>query len=96
MNISMIKKPSAWLPLAMSLAALAFVIGHIVLFGTARQPDEGTAAHMWQLLMAGQVPVVAFFTIKWLPRTPKQALMVLALQVCAALATLAPVFFLNW
>jgi len=45
--------------------------------------------------MAAQVPAVTFFAIKWLPRTPKQALQVLALQVGAALAALAPVFFLN-
>ncbi len=33
--------------------------------------------------------------IKWLPRTPKQALPILALQAAAALAALAPVFFLG-
>jgi len=41
------------------------------------------------------VPIVAFFAIKWLPRIPRQALQVLALQVGAALAALAPVFFLK-
>jgi hypothetical protein len=46
--------------------------------------------------MAGQLPVVAFFAIKWLPRSPRQALLVLALQAGAALAALAPVFLLNW
>jgi hypothetical protein len=80
----------------MSGAALAVVLGHIALFGVARQADEGTAAHLWQLLMAGQVPVVAFFAIKWLPRNPGQAVGVLVLQGGAALAALAPVFLLNW
>ena len=95
MNISTLKKPSALLPLAMSFAALAVVLVHVIRFGVAREADEGTSAHIWQILMAAQVPVVAFFAIKWLPRTPKQALLVLALQVGAALAALAPVFFLN-
>lgn len=95
MNISTLKRPSAWVPLAMSLAALALVLGHVAMFGAVREADEGTAAHLWQLLMAGQVPVVAFFAIKWLPRTPRQALLVLALQGGAALAALAPVYFLN-
>jgi len=95
MNISTLKKPSAFLPLAMSLAALAVVFLHVIRFGAAREADEGTSAHIWQILMAAQVPVVAFFAIKWLPRTPKQALLVLALQVGAAIAALAPVFFLN-
>jgi hypothetical protein len=95
MSISTMKKPSAWVPLAMSFAALALVLGHIAIFGAAREPDEGTAAHIWQILMAAQVPIVAFFAIKWLPRTPKQALLVLALQAGAVLAALAPVFFFN-
>jgi hypothetical protein len=95
MNISTLKKPSALLPLAMSFAALAVVLGHVAMVGVAREADEGTAAHIWQILMAAQIPVIAFFAIKWLPRTPKQALVVLALQASAALAALAPVFFLN-
>lgn len=95
MNISIMKKPSAFLPLAMSLAALATVLVHVAMFGVAREADEGTAAHIWQILMAAQIPIVAFFAIKWLPRTPRQALLVLTLQGGAALAALAPVFFLN-
>ena len=90
------KNPSAFLPVGMSLAALATVLIYVVLFGTARQPDEGTAAHVWQLLMAGQLPIVAFFVIKWLPRAPKPALVVLALQGSAALAALAPVYLLKF
>jgi hypothetical protein len=45
--------------------------------------------------MAGQLPVLAFFAVKWLPRAPKQALCVLALQAAAALSSVAPVYFLN-
>ena len=91
----MMKQPSAFVPVGLSFAALTTVIVHVAMFGAAREADEGTAAHLWQLFMAAQVPAVAFFAIKWLPRTPKQALQVLALQVGAALAALAPVFFLN-
>ena len=96
MNFSTVKQPSALIPLAMSCAALAIVLGHIAMSGVGREADEGIAAHLWQLLMAGQLPVVAFFAIKWLPRSPRQALLVLALQAGAALAALAPVFLLNW
>jgi hypothetical protein len=96
MNFSTVmKQPSAFLPVAMSLAALATVLGHVAMFGVVREVDEGTAAHIWQLLMIAQVPVVAFFAIKWLPRIPRQALQVLALQAGAGLAALAPVFFLH-
>jgi hypothetical protein len=59
----MIKRPSAFLPLAMSLAALAVVLGHVAMFGAAREADEGSAAHIWQILMAGQIPIMAFFAI---------------------------------
>lgn len=96
MNFSTtMKQPSAFVPVAMSLAALGTVLFHVAMFGAAREADEGTAAHIWQLLMGGQVPVVAFFAIRWLPRTPGPALFVLILQVGAALAALAPVFLLN-
>jgi hypothetical protein len=92
----MMKHPSAFLPLAMSLAALATVLTFVALHGTAPQADEGAAAHIWQLLMAGQIPVVLFFAIRWLPQSPKQAAPILGLQVGAALAAMAPVFLLHW
>ena len=96
MIVSPARQPSASIPIAMSIAALVTVLYHIAMFGTARQTDEGAAAHIWQLLMAGQVPVVAFFVVKWLPRAPRTARQVLALQVGAAVAALAPVYWLGW
>jgi hypothetical protein len=96
MNAALLKHPSALAPVAMSVAALAILIGYIAMFGTARQADEGAAAHLWQLLMAGQVPVMAFFAIRWLPTQPRQGLMVLALQVGAALAAAFPVWWFQW
>lgn len=90
-----IKKPTAWIPLFMSLVALAIVLIHVIRFGVAREADEGTSAHLWQILMAGQLPIVAFFAIKWLPRRPGEAFTVLALQMIAGLAAMAPVFYLG-
>jgi hypothetical protein len=94
-NASPLKQLSAWLPVAMSLVALATVLGHIALFGSGRDADEGTVAHIWQLLMVAQFPMVAYFAFTWLPRDPGQALSVLALQAGAALAALAPVYLLG-
>jgi hypothetical protein len=91
----LMKSPSAFLPLAMSLGALATVVLFIILHGTAPQADEGATAHIWQLLMAAQVPIVLFFAIRWLPQSPRQAAPILALQVGAALAAMAPVFLLH-
>ncbi len=92
----MLKHPSAFVPVVMSVGALATVLAFIGLHGTAPQSDEGAAAHIWQLLMAGQVPIVLVFAIKWLPRSPRQALPILGLQIGAALAAMAPVFLLHW
>ena len=92
---AIIKRPSAFLPLAMSLTALAMVLGYVARYGVVHETDEGAVAHLWQLLMAGQVPIVAFFAVKWLPRAPRQTLHVLALHAGAALASMAPVFLLN-
>jgi hypothetical protein len=96
MNFSTLRQPTAMLPLVMSLAALSLVLCHIAMFGVSRQPDEGTAAHLWQVLIAGQLPIVAFFAITSLPRRPRQALVVLVLQAVAVLAAAAPVFILRW
>lgn len=93
---TMLKHPSAFLPLAMSFTALVVVLAFLALHGPAPQTDEGAAAHIWQLLMAAQVPVVLFFAIKWLPQSPRQGVLTLALQVGAALAAMAPVFLLGW
>ena len=93
--ITLAKLPSAFIPMAMSLTALAVVLGSIALSGVVHEADEGFTAHVWQLLMAGQVPLLAFFAIKWLPRVPRQAIGVVALQIVATLAAVAPVFFFG-
>jgi len=92
---AIIRKPSAWLPLSLSLAVIvmlgvAYARGRLV-----PQPDEGAEAHIFQLLMAAQVPIIAFFAIKWVARAPRPALAVLALQVLAGLAACAPVYLLG-
>jgi len=93
---AMIRQPSAFIPIALSFAALALVLVHIITSGAAREADEGAAAHLWQMLMAAQIPLIAFFAIRWVPRRPQPGLLVLALQVVAALGALAPVYLLQW
>ena len=92
---SPMRRASAILPVAMSTVALALVLGHVAVYGIVHEADEGTPAHLFQLLMAAQVPIVAFFAIRWLPQDPGPALKVLALQAGAALAAFAAVFFLT-
>jgi hypothetical protein len=92
---TVVRQPSALVPMAMALTALAVVLIHIAVYGAAREADEGPTAHIWQLLMVAQLPALAVFGIRWLPKAPKQALGVLGLLVAAILAAMAPVFLLH-
>lgn len=94
-KIPVIRQPSAYIPLLMSLAALLLVVGHAAIFGIVHEVDEGTAAHIFQILMAAQLPIVAYFVIKWLPRQPGESLKVLALLAAEWLAAFAGVYWLT-
>ena len=92
---TVVRQPSALIPLGMAMTALAVVLIHIAVYGAAREADEGATAHIWQLLMVAQLPALLVFGIRWLPKAPKQAMGVLALLVAAILAARAPVYFLH-
>ena len=94
-NLSLLKQPSAFLPLAMSLAALVLVLGHAAVFGIVHEADEGAAAHIWQLLMAAQLPILAYFVMRWLPKRPGESLQILALFAVTWLANFAAVYWLT-
>ncbi|MGE5251218.1 MAG: hypothetical protein ACM3QS_13515 [Bacteroidota bacterium] len=94
-DASPIKKPSAWLPLLMSLAALTLVLGHAAVYGVVHEVDEGAAAHIWQILMAAQLPIVGYFMVRWLPARPRESLKVLALLALTWLANFAGVYWLT-
>lgn len=87
-----LRRPAAVLPLAMSMAALALVLVAVLALGAGPEPDEGTAAHLFQLLIAAQVPIVLYFAATTLPHQPRAALAVLGLQALAVAAAFAPVF----
>jgi hypothetical protein len=95
MIFSTLRHPSALVPPAMSLLALGLVLGHYTIYGSTRQEDEGTAARVFQLLLVGQLPVVAYFALRWLPRAPGPALLVMALQCAAGLAAIGAVVVLE-
>ena len=95
MNVPLWKQPSALVPLLMSFVALSIVLAHAAVFGIVHEADEGTPAHLFQLLIAMQVPIVAYFAINWLPRAPREALLILAGQAGAVIAAFAAVYFLT-
>lgn len=92
---SLLKEPSAYLSLAMALACLALVVGHFAVYGNLHEVDEGAAAHIFQILMVAQVPVVGYFAIKWLPRSPIETVQVLAMWAAVVIAAFAGVYFLT-
>lgn len=90
------KRPSAVIPLALSLGVLAALLISFALFGIPhREADEGAAAHLFQIWLVLEVIGVAFFAIKYLPQQPKQAVLILGLQVAAVIAACTPVFLLD-
>lgn len=89
------KNTSAWLPIVMSGAALAFTLTYLAIFGNVHHEDEGLAAHIFQLLMGSQILVIGYFVIKWFPKNPKEALKILLLQGLAIILAFAPVYILE-
>jgi hypothetical protein len=75
------------------------VLGYLVIVGVSSQSsqgDERAPARIFQLLLAAQLPIMVFFGMKWLPREPKHAILILALQFTAAIVPIATVLFLEW
>jgi len=95
MHLSLLKKPSGFVPLMMSAAALAGILAYVAVVGIPENEpphDERAPARIFQLFMAAQLPVIACFAAKWLPRAPRQAISVLLLQaagIVAAVGTIA-------
>ena len=101
---SAFRAKSAWIPIALAGTAIALLAGalltgphapNIVIENGISREDEGALAHLWQLLMLLQVPCVLFFAAWWLPRDPKRALAMLALQGLAFVAAAMPVWLLE-
>lgn len=93
---SLLKKPSAWIPIAVSLAVFAIMLVTIAMSGPpVHEADEGTGAHLFQIWLVLEVFMVAFFAFTWLPRRPTQALFILVIQIVAMLLPMSIVFFLK-
>jgi hypothetical protein len=92
---SIIKKPSAWIPIVIPVIFFAYLVIYIAIFGIVREEDEGIGAHLFQLWLALEPLMVGFFAVKWLPRAPKQAILILALQIATALLPISIVFYFK-
>jgi hypothetical protein len=81
----------------MSFAALAMIVVFVAIngFASSGNGDEGAPARIFQLIMVAQLPIAGYFAVKWLPRQPKQSLMVLALQAIAWIIPIATIIYLE-
>ena len=59
-----IRQPTVFLPLVMSFFALSMVLVHFALFGIVEENDEGTDAHIFQLLIVAQAPFIAILAFR--------------------------------
>ena len=85
----------ALLPAACSLAALGLVLGNVAA-GVPPQADEGMAAHLFQILIAAQPPMVLMFaaTADW--KRPARPLCVLMAQAFAGAAALGALYWSGY
>ena len=93
--LKLLKRPNASLPVVMSLIALGLVVLQISMHGTVHEQDEGAFAHIFQALMAAQIPVVLLFGVRFIPKEPRNSLAVIVLQICFAVMALTPVWWFN-
>ncbi len=94
--MSLLQKPSAWIPLVLTLGIMGMFLFYIVVAGPPEpQADEGIAAHLFQLWLVVEAVLVTLFAVKWLPREPKQALIILTLQILGVAAACFPVFYFQ-
>jgi hypothetical protein len=96
MEVHMSRAPSAVIPVIMSLGALVLVVIQLGTHGLAPERDEGAIAHLWQVLMVAQLPVIGFFALRWLRRAPWQAVTVLVVQALSWATAAVPVRLLGW
>lgn len=94
MTRARINRIAAILPLVLSAFAFAVVMANI-LQAVPPQPDEGASAHIWQLLVAAQLPLIVLFlaTADWRKRLPA---IFLGAQLLGLTAACVPVFLAGY
>lgn len=88
MDVSLLKKPSAAIPIVISFAATMLVLVHRSLTLSGDESEVATFSQAFRVILALQIPLVLYFLYRWLPRKPNDALRVLAMQAVAALVAI--------
>ena len=81
----------------MSFVALAMIVVFVAIngFASSGNGDEGAPARIFQLIMLAQLPIAGYFAIRWLPKQPKQSLLVLAVQAVAWIIPIVTIIYLE-
>jgi hypothetical protein len=96
--VTLVRKPSAFIPLILSAGALLLLLGWLSIYGVREMEaaqDEGAAAHLYQLMIGGQLFVIAWFMFRWARHDLKAGVTILALQALAILASFIPLYILE-
>lgn len=92
-----LRKPSAWIPIVLSVAILGMMSLYIIgILPPEPTNDEGAMAHLFQIWAVLEFFAIIFFAFKWLAREPQEAWKVIAFQIGLAIIPFAIVFFNHW
>ena len=94
MEIQPIRRVAIYTPIVMSLIAFAIVLPAIGMNPANYPKDEGWQAHLWQLLMALQVPLILLF-VGTSRRSLARNLPIVALQLTLLAANFLLVYLLK-
>ena len=94
MTRAQINRFTGLVALLLSLLAFAIVMANIFA-GVPPQPDENASAHLWQLLMASQLPLILLFiaTADWRSRA---SALLLGLQLLGIALACLPVWLAGY
>ena len=95
---ALLKRPSAWIPIVLSLGIITMIAGFLTFIAVPSEPaqDEGVAAHLFQIWLVLEALMIPFFALTWLPRLPKEASFLLAAQIFLVLAGMFPVWYFGF
>jgi len=97
MTLSLIRKPSSWIPIALSLAMLVLESFYLLnILHADPTGDEGLGAHLFQLWLPLEAIIVMYFSVKWLPKERKEAFPIFIIQIILVIAVCTPVFYFRW
>ncbi|NDQ55890.1 MAG: hypothetical protein GZ088_02320 [Acidipila sp.] len=90
------KRAAGYAPIAMSLVALAIVLYGIAKYGAHPPQDEGWEAHVFQILMVAQIPIIVLYIAAAGSQSFVRILPVLGLQALAWLAACGALYIAGF